>query len=127
MQPVEGCRPVAINVGVKNLDEAIEFYEAVFGVRFETDESEGRPVHARLMFGQDDSFFLFNMRERASDDPHRDHITAFGFVVDDLEAAHARAVQAGAAEHFAPMDGKGMPRHSRVEDPSGNRIVLWQK
>jgi predicted enzyme related to lactoylglutathione lyase len=127
MQPVEGCRPVAINVGVKNLDEAIEFYEAVFGVRFETDESEGRPVHARLVFGQDDSFFLFNMRERASDDPHRDHITAFGFVVDDLEAAHARAVQAGAAEHFPPMDGGGMPRHSRVEDPSGNRMVLWQK
>jgi predicted enzyme related to lactoylglutathione lyase len=127
MQPVEGCRPVAINVGVKNLDEAIEFYEAVFGVRFETDESEGRPVHARLVFGQDDSFFLFNMRERASDDPHRDHITAFGFVVDDLEGAHTRAVQAGAVEHFGPMDGGGMPRHSRFEDPSGNRIVLWQK
>lgn len=127
MQPVEGCRPVAINVGVKHLDQAIEFYEAVFGVRFETDESEGRPVHARLVFGQDDSFFLFNIRERASDEPHRDHITAFGFVVDDLEAAHARAVKAGAAEHFAPMDGEGMPRHSRFEDPSGNRIVLWQK
>ena len=52
MQPVTGCRPVAINVGVKNWQEAIEFYEAVFGV--------------------------------------------------------------------------GMPRHSRFEDPSGNRGVLWQ-
>ncbi len=126
MQPITGCRPVAINVGVKDLPEAIEFYETVFGVAFETRESDGRPVHARLQFGRDDSFFLFNLRERAPDDPHRDHISAFGFAVDDLEAAHARAVRAGATEHFAPVDGDGMPRHSRFADPSGNRVVLWQ-
>ena len=126
MQPAKGCRPVAINVGVRDLAEAIAFYEDVFGVSFETDEVDGRPVHARLQFGHDESFFLFNMRERGADDPHRDHISAFGFVVDDLDAAHRRAVAAGAGEHFAPMDAEGLPRHSRFEDPSGNRVVLWQ-
>jgi len=123
---VRGFRPVAINVGVKDIEEAIRFYEDVFGTTFEVEESSGRPVHARLQFGEDDSFFLFNMRERGPNEPHRDHTSAFGFVVDDLEAAHRRAVAAGAREHFGPVDEEGFPRHSRFEDPSGNRVVLWQ-
>lgn len=126
MEDVGGFRPVAINVGVKNIEEAIEFYEGVFGTKLETNEADGRPVHARLRFGDDDSFFLLNIRERGAGDPHRDHVSAFGFVVDNIDAAHDRAVAAGAREHFAPMDEAGMPRHSRFQDPSGNRIVLWQ-
>jgi predicted enzyme related to lactoylglutathione lyase len=118
---------VAINVGVRNLEEAITFYEAVFEVTFETAESDGRPVHARLRFGDGDSFFLFNMRERGTGERHREHITAMGFLVDDLEETHRRAVAAGAREHVPPMDEEGVPRHSRFEDPSGNRIVLWQR
>ncbi len=126
MQPITGIRPVAINVGVRDLEEAIRFYEALFGAPLEVARSDGHPVHARAQFGAGDSFFLFNLRERGRDDPHRDHVSAFGFVVDDLEAAHRRALTAGATEHFGPMDAEGLPRHSRFEDPSGNRIVLWQ-
>jgi predicted enzyme related to lactoylglutathione lyase len=126
MEAVKGVRPVAINVGVRNLDEAVKFYEALFAVPMETRESGGRPVHARARFGDGESFFLFNIRERGSDEPHRDHASAFGFNVDDLEAVHRRAVAAGAREHVAPVDEPGLPRHSRIEDPSGNRIVLWQ-
>lgn len=127
MRPVEGFRPVAINVGVASLEEAIEFYEAVFDVSFATERSDGRPVHARLQFGAGESFFLFNMRERGPEEPHRDHTSAFGFVVDDLEETHRRAVAAGARQPFPPMDEQGLPRHSRFEDPSGNRVVLWQR
>ena len=126
MESVKGFRPVAINVGVKDLQEAIEFYEGAFGARLEVSESDGRPTRARWQFGEGDSFFLFNLRPRGEDDPHRDHISAFGFNVDDLEATHRRAIEAGAKEHFAPRDQSGLPRHSRLEDPSGNRIVLWQ-
>jgi predicted enzyme related to lactoylglutathione lyase len=126
VEPVKGFRPVAINVGVRNLGEAIAFYEATFGATFDVSEVNGRPVHARLQFGEGDSFFLFNLRVRGADEPHRDHISAFGFVVDDLEGTHRRAIEAGASQHFGPMDEEGLPRHSRFEDPSGNRIVLWQ-
>ncbi len=126
MEPVAGFRPVAINIGVRDIEEAVEFYERSFGARLETSQSGGLPVHARWQFGAGDSFFLFNIRERAPDDAHREHISAFGFVVDDLEAAHARALAAGATEHFAPMDHEGLPCHSHIEDPRGNRIVLWQ-
>ncbi len=126
MESVTGFRPVAINVGVRNLEEAIEFYETVFGTKLEVGEADGHPVHARWQFGGDDSFFLFNIRMRGSDEPHRDHTSAFGFVVEDLEATHRRAVAAGAQQHIPPKDHEGLPRHSRFEDPSGNRIVLWQ-
>jgi predicted enzyme related to lactoylglutathione lyase len=126
VESVKGFRPVAINVGVRSIDEAIEFYEAVFGAKLEVGKSDGRPAHARWQFGEGDSLFLFNIRERESDEPHLDHISAFGFVVEDLEATHRRAVAAGAHQHFPPMDHATLPRHSRFEDPSGNRIVLWQ-
>jgi predicted enzyme related to lactoylglutathione lyase len=126
MEPVEGFRPVAINIGVRSIEEAIEFYEGSFGAKLETSESRGRPVHARWQFGADDSFFVFNIRERAAEEAHREHVSVFGFVVDDLDMTHARALAAGATEHFSPMEHDGLPRHSRIEDPSGNRIVLWQ-
>lgn len=49
-------RPVAINVGVRDVEEAIRFYEAVFGVPL--DVSPARD-HARWTFGEGDSYFLF--------------------------------------------------------------------
>ena len=117
--------PVAINVGVRDLEEAIAFYEAVFEAMFEVSESPRRPVHACWRLGDGDSFLLFNLRRRDADDPHRDHVSAFGFNVSDLDGTHARAVAAGAREHFAPVEEAGLPRYSRFEDPSGSRVVLW--
>jgi PhnB protein len=117
---------VAINVGVRDLREAVRFYEAVFDTTFETREADGRLVHARLRFDWDDAFFLFNLRERGDHEPHRDHTSAFGFTVEDLEEAHRRALAAGAVEQVAPVDEEGLPRHARFQDPSGNRVVLWQ-
>ena len=49
-----------------------------------------------------------------------------GFRVPDLDGAHARAVAAGAREHFPPLEEGGLPRHSCFEDPSGNRVVLGE-
>jgi predicted enzyme related to lactoylglutathione lyase len=122
VEAVTGFRPVAVNVGVRDLEEAIRFYEAVFGAPLEVSPSRD---HARWVFGEGESFFLFNLRRRDPGDPHRDHVSAFGFGVSDLDATHARAVAAGGVEHFPPIEEAGMPRHSRFEDPSGNRIVLW--
>lgn len=126
MKTVEGFRPVALNVGVRDIEEAIEFYEAVFEAKLEVAKADGRPVHARWQFGEGDSLFLLNLRERDADEPHRHHTTAFGFNAKHLEEIHRRAVAAGAQEHFPPTDEEGLPRHSRFQDPSGNRIVLWQ-
>ena len=92
MESVKGFRPVALNIGVRNLEQAIEFYEGAFGAKLDVSEADGRPSQAHWQFGEGDSFFLFNLRQRAPDDPHRDHISAFGFNVNDLEATHRRAI-----------------------------------
>ena len=110
----------------KDLQEAIEFYEDAFGARLEVSKSDGRPTRAGRQLGEGDSFFLFNLRPRGEDGPHPDYISAWAFNGDGLGATHRRAIKAGAKEHFAPMDQPGLPRHSRLDDPSGNRIVLWQ-
>jgi predicted enzyme related to lactoylglutathione lyase len=122
VKAVTGFRPVAINVGVRDLEEAIRFYEAVFGAALEVSAAGD---HARWVFCEGDSIFLFNLRRREAHEPHRDHVSAFGFNVGDLDAAHARALAAGATEHFPPVEEPGMPRHARFCDPSGNRVVLW--
>ena len=46
--------------------------------------------------------------------------------VRDTQEANRRTLAAGAQQHFPPLDQEGLPRHLRFEDPSGNRIVLWQ-
>jgi len=128
VEPVKKFRPVAINVGVNDLPRAIAFYEALFEAPLEVEQSGGRPTHARAQFGDDDrTFFLLNLREREADAPHRDHVSAFGFNVEDLDGAHARAVAAGATGLFGPVEQPGLPRHAGFKDPSGNRVVLWQQ
>lgn len=50
----------------------------------------------------------------------------FGLLVDDVDAAHDRALTAGATEICSPMDYAWKPRTSCVGDLSGNRIDLTQ-
>lgn len=50
----------------------------------------------------------------------------FGILVSDVDAAHQRALDAGAAEHYPPVDKPWKPRSSCVIDPSGNWIDLAQ-
>ena len=72
-----------------------------------------------------DQFFLLNISE-AGRRPDRAGKACFGFLVDDLDAVHKRAVAAGATETHAPHDASRMPRTSSVPDPSGNLINLYQ-
>jgi hypothetical protein len=46
--------------------------------------------------------------------------------VGATDGSHARAGAAGPKEHSGPTESPGMPRHSRFEDPSRNRVVRRQ-
>ncbi len=96
MGSVSGFRRVAIDVGVDSLARAAAFYEAAFGGLPELGESDDGAVHARRPFTD-----------------------------DGLGATRARALAAGAREHLARVEEGGLPHRSRIEYPSGNRIVLW--
>jgi predicted enzyme related to lactoylglutathione lyase len=126
MQGVAGVRLVAVNLGVTSQDEpgvATRFWSSLFDAEFE--DWGGGSLQVRLGGGHD--FDLFNLRIRGAEDPHHGHRAAFGLLVDDVDDFHRRALAAGGKEHDPPQDAAGMPRHSRFEDPLGNRIVLWQR
>lgn len=126
MQIAQGVQLVAVNVGAtsdEELAEATQFWSELFGVGFERD---GGPS-LQVQLGGVGTGQYFNLRVRGADEPQHGHRAALGLAVEDLEDFHARALAAGATEHYPPRDSVGVPRHSRFEDPVGNRVVVWQR
>lgn len=134
-QDMEGTRPqmtsatdfrlVAINIGVDSdadLDVARTFWGKVLG----TDLEDWGSGSQQVVLGEGDNIGFLNIRVRSNDEPQYGHRSAFGLGVFGLEEAHQRALAAGATEQYPPTDGENMPRHSRIADPVGNRIVLWE-
>jgi DNA-binding transcriptional MerR regulator/catechol 2,3-dioxygenase-like lactoylglutathione lyase family enzyme len=121
------CRIVEINLGADDVAKARTFYESVFGVEFTEDTHGDGFAHLLASFGSwpSDEFFLLNISD-ATDDPYRAGRANFGFLVDDLDAVHARAVASGGTEISAPREMSGMPRASAIVDPGGNLINLYQ-
>jgi DNA-binding transcriptional MerR regulator len=122
-----GCRPSQIKIAVADIDAAVAFYTEAFGFRSEVvRRTEGADYSAFMFgtYGQDD-FFLMHV-VAGPDRMDLPGPSTFGLLVDDLDACHARALSAGAAETVAPHDAEGMPRCSAVRDPSGNWIWLYQ-
>jgi DNA-binding transcriptional MerR regulator len=127
MPEPKSCRIVEINLGADDLDAARAFYEAVFSVEFaEEQHGDGAP-HIYAAFGSwpSDEFFLLNI-SAATRDPFRAGRADFGFLVDDLDAVHERAVSAGGTEMSPPAAVSGMPRTSTIVDPAGNVVNLYQ-
>jgi DNA-binding transcriptional MerR regulator len=127
MRDTTGCRIVEINLGVTDVEEARRFYESAFEVEFTEDRHGDDFVHLLAAFGSwpSDEFFLLNIND-AKNDPFRAGRADFGFLVDDLDAVHRRAVAAGGTEISSPCEVSGMPRSSTIADPSGNLINLYQ-
>jgi DNA-binding transcriptional MerR regulator len=126
-QPTPPCRVAEINLGADDVEAARRFYEATFGLEFSEDRHDDGFVHLLAAFGAwpSDEFFLLNIHDGA-DDPFRAGRASFGFLVDDLDAVHKRAIAAGGTEISAPHDAAGMPRCSTVVDPSNNLLNLYQ-
>jgi DNA-binding transcriptional MerR regulator len=122
-----GCRPVQIKIAVESEQRSAEFYQALIRGRYDVAQRTAHGDYSSFIFGEygrDDFFLLWLLDDHARLDlPGRSN---FGLLVDDLDAAHRRALAAGAAEAVAPRDDEGMPRHSAVTDPSGNWVGLFQ-
>ena len=120
-----GARVAEINVGVADLSAARNFYQDAFEVEFGEDRHGDGPIHFHASFGTwpTDSFFLLTLwpsEERAG-------TANFGFVVDDLDGAYKRALNAGGSEIYPPREVDGMPRTAQLKDPSGNTVHLYQQ
>jgi hypothetical protein len=68
-------------------------------------------------YGQDD-FFLIHLIA-GQDRMDLPGPSTFGLLVEDLDARHAGAIDAGAAETVAPHDVEGMPRRFAIQAATG--------
>ncbi|GIH21498.1 MerR family transcriptional regulator [Rugosimonospora africana] len=120
MPALQVTRPVQIRIKVSDVPSTAAFYMAAFDLVFNESISS-------LQFGtyRSDQFFLITLEEYDEQLP----IAAdarFGLLVDDVDAAHQRALDAGGTEVHPPTDFAWKPRTSCVRDPSGNLIDLSQ-
>jgi DNA-binding transcriptional MerR regulator len=126
MTPATGTRPVQLKIAVDDVDEAIAFYQEAFGFHYDVTRRTDEGDYSSFMFSKygDRDFFLIHLLDESAVD--RPGPTTFGLLVDDLDAAHTKALAAGATEVTKPQDAQGMPRNAAVKDPSGNWIWLYQ-
>ncbi len=120
MPAVKGSRIVQSTISATDRAELISFYQEAFDATF--NEEIGS-----FQFGTwpSEEFFLLTISD---EDVHPGPVgpARFGLVVEDLEVTHRRALAAGAAEVYPPVDRPWKPRSSCVADPSGNHIDLYQ-
>ena len=124
MPELKTPRIVQVTINVTDLAESITFYRDAFDATFNEEVSS-----FILGVWPGDEFFMLTIAHDA--DQHGEHHgpdgrSRFGLLVHDVDAAHRRALDAGAAEVCPPADSPWKPRSSGVTDPSGNRIDLYQ-
>jgi predicted RNase H-like nuclease/predicted enzyme related to lactoylglutathione lyase len=117
---VSDTRLVFVALRVRDVAASAWFYREAFGVPFES----GQPPqpHAEVSWREGAYLHLALF----SADPHATENVEIGFYVDDLEAAHARAVAAGAAVVREPHDER-WGRSATYRDPDGNLVGLTQR
>lgn len=112
--------PTWIDLGVPDLDRALEFYGAVFGWEFEV----GPPEAMRYTVCRLDGRAVAGL---AQSDPSD---TAFWWSVylatDDCDATVRRITDAGGSVVVEPMDVMEQGRMAIVKDPVGAQFGLWQ-
>jgi predicted enzyme related to lactoylglutathione lyase len=114
--------PTWIDLGIPDLDRAMEFYGALFGWEFEV----GLPEYGYY------TVCLLDGRRAAALAPNPDPAAATEFwwnvylAADDVDATIARAVPAGGEVVGGPFDIPEQGRGALLRDPVGAQFGLWQ-
>jgi DNA-binding transcriptional MerR regulator/predicted enzyme related to lactoylglutathione lyase len=118
--PVKTRRISQVTIVTDDLPASVAFYRDAFDAAYHEEISS-------FQFGAypDDDFFLLTVANPESH-PWTGGPAKFGLGVEDVDAAHARALAAGALEIETPVDRPWKPRSSTVQDPGGNHIDLYQ-
>ena len=126
MSSTTTSRPVQLKLAVDDVDAAVTFYQQAFGFHYDVTRRTGDEEFSGFVFGTygEPDFFLVHLH--CPEDYDRLGPSNFGLLVDDLDEALARALDAGAVQVVQTQDPEGMPRCCAVKDPSGNWIWLYQ-
>jgi PhnB protein len=123
----EGFSTATPNLVVERGGEAIDFYERAFGAETVTRlEAGGMLVHAALRIGDSMVTLCDAMPNHGFVAPDREApVTQFiTLYVDDADALHARALEAGATEVNPVADHIHGDRAGSVRDPFGHRWAI---
>jgi PhnB protein len=127
----DGCRTVTPYLTVRNASEAIAFYKKAFGAEevCRMTAPDGKSImHAEIKIGDS----LVYLGEECPDQgpgnraPQTVGATTVSIMlyVEDVDAAHTRAVTSGAKSHFPPQDMFWGDRFTKVVDPFGHEWAI---
>ena len=113
--------PTWIDLGIPDLDQAMEFYRALFGWEYEVGPAEAGHYTICLLDGRGVAALAPNP------DPQAD---AFWwnvyFAADDCDRTSERVLAAGGELIMPPMDVMEQGRMAIARDPVGAQFGLWQ-
>ena len=122
-----------IGIVATNLDESLRFYK-LLGVDTPTRNEGDDHVEARLANGLRlawDSLELIRQLEPNWQEPvgQRMGLAFLCEKAEDVDATHARLVEAGYKSHKEPWDAFWGQRYAQVYDPDGNIVDMfaWQR
>jgi predicted enzyme related to lactoylglutathione lyase len=108
-------------VNARGVDKAIPFYTSVFGWTTKTTPMGDQPPYTEFQLDGESVAGAWEMNPMVPAEVPSYWLVYFR--VDDVDAAHRKALQLGAKETFAPQDYPG-GRFSIVTDPDGASFGL---
>jgi lactoylglutathione lyase len=123
-----GLRLVFVALQASDLQASVRFYRDAIGVPLQLGDDDA-PVdrwiggtHEEFSW-REGAYLHFAIFQAARGE--QSQRTQVGFYVDDVEAAHAKAMAAGAKVLHSPRE-EPWGRTARYEDPDGNIVGLTQ-
>jgi lactoylglutathione lyase len=118
-----------VGLPVSDLDRSVAWYREALGLTHESTASVPRGVAFIVApTGERLELVAVDVQPSAWEDPIaalRGGVPHIAWTVDDLDAAHARAVEAGGRSVWAPRDtSEARLRIAFVADPDGNLVQL---
>lgn len=122
----QGYHSITPSLTARDAKAAIDFYIRGFGaeVLFKLDGPEGKIAHAELQIGNSRIMISDEYPDYGSLAPEIGKGGTFMLYVEDVDAAFAQAVGAGAAAVQEPTDMFWGDRAGRINDPVGYRWTL---
>lgn len=113
--------PTWLDLGIPDLDRAMEFYGAVLGWRFDVGPAETGRYTMCLVDGLPVAAMMPNEDSSATDFWWQVYLAT-----DDVDETVARVLANGGTVLGEPMDVMEHGRMAVVADPAGGQFALWQ-
>jgi predicted enzyme related to lactoylglutathione lyase len=113
--------PTWIDLGIPDLDRAMEFYRALFGWEFDVGPVETGQYTMCLLHGKPVAAIMPNPDSGATDFWWNMYLAT-----DDCDGTARRIVDSGGTLIQAPMDLMDQGRMAIAKDPVGAQFGLWQ-